>query len=113
MEKIPKYWRAEFMVKNLGKHGLTTQKLSQIDAGLPNAINEMFDFLLAFHSKTKIPRVCLDKSIMMSFFTERLTEIGRGTHEWLMALTDNFAQPHVLNWAGAGCCSVLKEQDEL
>jgi hypothetical protein len=113
MEKIPKYWRAEFMLKNLGMFGLTSKHLTDIDAAHPNGINEMFDFLLAFHPRTKIPRVCLDKEVMMSFFTERLSDMGRGTEDWLHALTDSFSTPPVLNWAKAGCYIVAKENPGL
>ena len=113
MEKVPKYWRAEFIARNLARYGLTASRLSVMDAALPNGINEMFDFVLAFHGKTKIPRVCLDKSIMHSFFAERLQDMGRASTEWLETLTDGYATPPVLNWAKAGCFKVLKEGDNL
>ena len=109
MEKIPKYWRAEFLLTNLGSLGLTSKHLSDIDVAHPSGINEMFDFLLAFHARTKIPRVCLDKEVMMSFFNERLADMGRASGDWLCDLTNGWSTPPVLNWARAGCYTVVKE----
>jgi hypothetical protein len=50
----------------------------------------------------------LDKAVMMSFFTERLSDMGRASEDWLRAFTDSFSTPPVLNWAKAGCYIVAK-----
>ena len=113
MEKVPKYWRAEFLAKNMGHHGLNTMILKQIDESSPTAITEMFDYLLAFHNKTKIPRVCLDKEIMMSFSAERLNDLGRGSTEWLHTLFDGWTKPFTPSWGKAGCFSVLEQSGTL
>ena len=109
MEKISKYWREEFLPKNLGSLGLKSKHLTNTDAAHPNGINEMFDFFLAFHARTKIPRVSFDRDVMMPLFTERLADMGRASAGWLQDLTDGWKAPPVLNWARAGCYIVAKE----
>lgn len=99
MEKIPKYWRGDFLASNLGKYGLTAHYLAALDSANPTAIIELSDFLLGMHPKTHIPRVCLDKSIMEGYFAERMVDLGRASEERLKRLTGNFSMPPKLDWS--------------
>jgi hypothetical protein len=113
MEKVPKCWRGEFLQANLSEWGLTNDYLTILDSAFPTAINEIFDFVLAFNSKAKIPRVCLEKATMASFFSERMRDMGRATKEWLEKLTHCFAtNPCVIDWGAAGCYTIVRKSED-
>lgn len=102
MERIPKYWRGEMLLSFLSRHGLTSRHLTALDAAFPNGINQIFDFLLAVHPKTKIPRAALDKKIMQGALVDRMQKLGRAHAAWLNLLTNNLADPPELHWDKAG-----------
>ncbi len=65
-------------------------------------INEIFYYVLVLNEKTKIPRILLDKKIMLECLLLRLKHFMRVSVQWLRGLTNNFASPPELNWAKFG-----------
>lgn len=108
MEKIPKYWRGEWLLRTFSKHGLNNTWLADLDQRFPSAIVELFDFVNGIGPKTKIPRHLLDKSIMSTFFDERVLALRRGTATWLRGITNAFENPATLNWGDYGCYKFQK-----
>lgn len=75
--KLPKYWRAEYLVAELSSRGFSTERCRSIDQADPEDITRIFDFLHGVHGSTRLPRCCLDKFVCSSVFRERLNDLGR------------------------------------
>lgn len=109
-DKVPKYWKAEFILERMRDGGLTSEYLSFIDGKNAAAVNELFTYLLAVNLKWKFPRALLDKAAMWECLRRRFEALGRGTPEWLTGVTGGM-QSLALDWGKHGCYTLTQAQN--
>ncbi|CAK0897470.1 unnamed protein product [Prorocentrum cordatum] len=113
LEKVAKYWRADWVIKHFARYGASEQWVLALDASSNTGIMELTDFPLAQHGKMKLPRAMLDKEINDGVWVVRLQKFGRLSEEWLKLVTNNFEMPPKLYWGKpkAGCYWVERAAD--
>lgn len=101
--KLPKYWRAEYLVAELSSRGFSTERCRSIDQADPEDITRIFDFLHGVHGSTRLPRCCLDKFVCSSVFRERLNDLGRAA-----AFMAALVRVGRVDWTQMGAYKVVK-----
>lgn len=106
-EKLPHYWRAEFLVAELESKGLTEERVLAIEQRNSKNIDYLFDFFLAVHGRTSMPREMLNKEVCTIVCRRRMEQVGRATAGWLEAYIDNEGD---IDWVRGGCYSFVRRE---
>lgn len=106
--KLPKYWRAEYLVAELASRGFSTERCKAIDQADAEDVNRIFDFLHGVHQNTKLPRCCLDKFVCTSVFRARMQELGRAA-----AFMERLVKCGSVDWTKMGAYELVKRGEDI
>ena len=103
VEKLPKYWRAEFLVKHYSQHGCTEELVVRMDSKCSESINNVFDFVCGLTPTSKLPRSCLNKRVCDVSCKSRADAIGRATKAFFQGAIGSDGS---IDWGRYGCYRV-------
>lgn len=107
--RIPKYWKAEWLVTHYASDGLDAQTLARVDEKDSGAVGYIFDFATATHAHMHLPRPMLRKKLCNIAFKGRADSVNRITKEWV---ENAIAADGSVNWQAHGVFRFKKCEDE-